>query len=74
MTAASANRPIGSISVIVPMFNEANHVENLVSDLARQDFTGGLHLLVADGRSNGRLGREAQRSRGQGRTGRYGHR
>jgi succinoglycan biosynthesis protein ExoA len=44
-------RAIRRISVIAPMFNEAEHVENLVADLAAQDWDGELELLVADGRS-----------------------
>lgn len=39
------------ISVIAPMYNEAEHVETLVADLAAQDWQGELELLVADGRS-----------------------
>jgi succinoglycan biosynthesis protein ExoA len=42
---------VKSISVIVPMFNEAAHVENLVADLAAQDFQGDVEIIVADGRS-----------------------
>jgi glycosyltransferase involved in cell wall biosynthesis len=33
------------------MWNEADHVADLVADLASQDFEGQLELLVADGRS-----------------------
>jgi succinoglycan biosynthesis protein ExoA len=40
-----------SISVIAPMLNEAAHVENLVADLAAQDFRGSVEVLVADGGS-----------------------
>jgi succinoglycan biosynthesis protein ExoA len=39
------------ISVIAPMFNEADHVEGLVADIAAQDWDGERELLVADGRS-----------------------
>jgi GT2 family glycosyltransferase len=39
------------ISVIVPMLNEAGHIENLVADLAAQDFRGDVEVIVADGRS-----------------------
>jgi succinoglycan biosynthesis protein ExoA len=42
---------IRRISVMAPMFNEAAHIENLVTDLAAQDWEGELELLVADGRS-----------------------
>jgi glycosyltransferase involved in cell wall biosynthesis len=41
-----------SISVIAPMLNEAAHVENLVHDLAAQDFDGRVEVLVADGGSS----------------------
>jgi succinoglycan biosynthesis protein ExoA len=37
------------VSVIVPMLNEAGHVENLVADLAAQDYAGALEVIVADG-------------------------
>lgn len=53
----SADKPqkrpvaIRRISVMVPMRNEAEHIENLVTDLARQDFQGEVELLVADGSS-----------------------
>ena len=36
---------------MVPMWNEADHIESLVGDLADQDFDGELELLVADGGS-----------------------
>lgn len=39
------------VSVIVPMLNEADHVEALVSDIAAQDFTGSVEVIVADGGS-----------------------
>jgi len=39
------------ISVIVPLFNEAEHVDSLIADLAGQDFEGDVELLVADGGS-----------------------
>jgi GT2 family glycosyltransferase len=44
-------RRIRSISVIAPMLDEAEHIEEFVADLAAQDWDGGLELLVADGRS-----------------------
>jgi succinoglycan biosynthesis protein ExoA len=44
----AAGRPL---SIIVPMLNEADHVANLVEDLASQDFDGELEVLVADGGS-----------------------
>jgi succinoglycan biosynthesis protein ExoA len=39
------------ISVIIPMFNEADHVEHLVADIAAQDFEGEIEVVVADGAS-----------------------
>jgi succinoglycan biosynthesis protein ExoA len=39
------------ISVIVPMLNEAAHVERFVADVAGQDFRGELEVIVADGGS-----------------------
>jgi succinoglycan biosynthesis protein ExoA len=39
------------ISLVVPMFNEAEHVGGLVADVAAQDFAGDVELLVADGAS-----------------------
>ena len=45
--AAAVNR----ISIIVPMLNEADHVEQFVEAVAAQDFTGEVELLVADGGS-----------------------
>jgi GT2 family glycosyltransferase len=39
------------ISVIAPMYNEAEHIEEIIADLAAQDWAGELELLVADGRS-----------------------
>ena len=56
---------IRRISVMAPMYNEAAHIENLVADLAAQDWDGELELLVADGRSTddsvGRLRAAAER-------------
>jgi succinoglycan biosynthesis protein ExoA len=45
---------IGRISVIAPMLNEAEHVADLVADLAAQDFAGEVELIVADGGSTDR--------------------
>jgi succinoglycan biosynthesis protein ExoA len=42
---------IRRVSVIAPMWNEADHVAELVADFANQDFDGEIELLVADGRS-----------------------
>jgi succinoglycan biosynthesis protein ExoA len=43
--------PVERISVIVPMLNEEDHVEELVAAVAAQDFAGELELLVSDGGS-----------------------
>ena len=43
--------PIRAVSVMAPMWNESRHVEQLVADLAAQDFRGELEFLVADGGS-----------------------
>jgi succinoglycan biosynthesis protein ExoA len=40
------------VSVVVPMRNEAAHVEELMSDIAAQDFAGEIEVIVADGRSS----------------------
>lgn len=40
------------ISIIVPMLNEADHVDRFMADVAAQDFEGGVELLVADGGSS----------------------
>jgi glycosyltransferase involved in cell wall biosynthesis len=39
------------ISVMVPMLNEADHVEHLIADIAAQDFPGEIEVIVADGGS-----------------------
>jgi succinoglycan biosynthesis protein ExoA len=44
-------RRIDRISVIVPMLNEAAHVEQFVADVAAQDFGGDVETIVADGAS-----------------------
>jgi succinoglycan biosynthesis protein ExoA len=49
--ALEARRNVKRISIIVPMFNEVAHIENLVADLAAQDFRGDVEVIVADGRS-----------------------
>ena len=49
---------IRRISIIVPMREEAEHVEPLVADIAAQDFEGEVEMLVADGGStDGSAGR-----------------
>ena len=44
-------RKIGVVSIVAPMWNEAEHIEGLVDDIAAQDFAGAIELLVADGGS-----------------------
>src|SRR5207247_9146578 len=39
------------VSVIVPMLNESAHVEQLVGDLAAQDYNGTMEVIVAGGGS-----------------------
>lgn len=58
---------IRKLSVVVPMYNEADHVGHLVDDLAVQDFDGEVELFVADGASTDgsvALLREAAAARG----------
>ena len=43
--------PIGRVSVVAPMYNEADHIEDVVADVAAQDFEGELEFIVADGES-----------------------
>jgi succinoglycan biosynthesis protein ExoA len=47
----SSPRDSHSVSIIVPMLNEAEHVEHLVADVAGQDYPDALELVVADGGS-----------------------
>ena len=47
---SSAERP-SQVSIIVPMLNEAEHVEHLVADVAAQSYDGAIELIVADGGS-----------------------
>jgi succinoglycan biosynthesis protein ExoA len=44
--------PVGRISVIAPMLNEAAHVDQFVADIAAQDFSGEIEMIVADGGSS----------------------
>ena len=39
------------VSLIVPMLNEAAHLDEFIADIANQDFAGELELVVADGGS-----------------------
>ncbi len=48
---ALSGRPVRRISVLAPMFNKVEQVDDLIADLAAQDWQGELELLVADGRS-----------------------
>ena len=50
--AAQDGGEVRRISIIVPMLNEAAHVEHLVGDIAAQDWNGELELIVADGGSD----------------------
>src|SRR5690242_188658 len=50
-SANGASGGIEHVSVIVPLLNEAEHVEHLVDDIASQDFAGRIEVLVADGGS-----------------------
>jgi glycosyltransferase involved in cell wall biosynthesis len=43
--------PVRRVTVIAPMLDEAAHVEDLVADLAAQDFAGELEIFIADGGS-----------------------
>ncbi|MCL4291271.1 MAG: glycosyltransferase family 2 protein [Thermoleophilia bacterium] len=45
------SNPVACVSVIVPMLDEAAHVEALVDDLRAQDYAGELEVIVADGGS-----------------------
>jgi GT2 family glycosyltransferase len=49
--ATAPEASIRRISVMAPMYNEASHVEDLVADVAAQDWAGEVELLVADGGS-----------------------
>jgi succinoglycan biosynthesis protein ExoA len=40
------------ISIIAPMLNEAEHVDQFIADVAQQDYEGELEILVADGGSS----------------------
>lgn len=44
--------PITYVSVVVPMLNEAEHVDGLIADIAAQDFAGRIEVVVADGGSS----------------------
>jgi succinoglycan biosynthesis protein ExoA len=42
------------VSIVVPLRNEEQHVEELVTGIAGQDFSGPIEVLVADGASSDR--------------------
>jgi GT2 family glycosyltransferase len=42
------------VSIVVPMRNEADHIDRLVDEIAAQDFEGEFETLVADGGSDDR--------------------
>lgn len=44
-------RPIESVSIVLPMRDEREHVAGLVSSLAGQDYSGPLEIIVGDGGS-----------------------
>ena len=50
--ASSPEERYDAVSIIVPMLNEAEHVEHLVIDVAAQDYPGAIDLVVADGGSD----------------------
>jgi succinoglycan biosynthesis protein ExoA len=43
---------IRSVTLVAPMRNERRHVGNFVADVAAQDYSGALDVIVADGRSD----------------------
>jgi succinoglycan biosynthesis protein ExoA len=51
LTESHLTGEIRRISVIAPMLNEAEHVEQLARDIKAQDFDGDVELIVADGGS-----------------------
>jgi glycosyltransferase involved in cell wall biosynthesis len=40
-----------SVSVILPVLNEAEHIDGVLDDLLGQDYDGPLEVIVADGGS-----------------------
>jgi succinoglycan biosynthesis protein ExoA len=47
----STQAGVGPLSIMIPMLNEADHIHDLVADIASQDYEGELEVLVADGGS-----------------------
>jgi succinoglycan biosynthesis protein ExoA len=64
---APDSKAVTRISVITPMLNEAEHVEPFCADIAAQDFSGEIEVLVADGGSTdgsvAKLEQAAERTR-----------
>ena len=57
-------QPVRRISVIVPLYNEADHIDALIADLDAQDYDGDVEVLVADGGStDGSIPRLTQAAR-----------
>jgi GT2 family glycosyltransferase len=56
---------IRTLSVIAPMRNEAQHVEQFVADLAAQDFDGAVEVIVADGQSTDGSAERLQKAAGR---------
>jgi succinoglycan biosynthesis protein ExoA len=48
---ATTGARVERISVVIPMYNEARHIEHLVEDLAAQEYEGEVEIFVADGAS-----------------------
>lgn len=40
------------LSLIVPIYNESDYIEQLITDIRSQDFTGSWEVLLVDGRSS----------------------
>lgn len=51
MSVPSPATSITRVSVVAPMYNEAEHIGHVVADIAAQDFDGELEFIVADGGS-----------------------
>ena len=58
---------IATVSVMAPMWNEAEHIEALVDDIAAQDFGGGRRAAGRRRRLDRRLGRAPSGRRGRAR-------
>lgn len=51
MSATSPAVSIRRVSVVAPMYNEAEHIGHVVADIGAQDFDGEVEFIVADGGS-----------------------